>query len=901
MADSFDARRPPNFLVGKGRVTPRKELTTNSLNGDAANDNAPVYQDGSGDGTNVESMQNPLTPAGPDGAGMPRDGARGSQFLRPLSGPPSSVPPLPSSTERKSGSLLSGPASNAGSVPSAPPSQNGAPVPPMSNGGPMTPGPAWNNGPQSQPWNGGSLPPVPPMSNGGQRPSGSLGNNGQMPSGPPSWAGSPQPSNPLMSNGLQTPSTPSASNGGQRLSGSLGNNGQMPSGPPSWNGGPTLAGPPSWNGGPLPPVPPLSNGGPMPAGSLGNNGQMPSGPPSWNGGPLPPVPPMRNQGPMPPPGPGQGRGPAASRKMGLLKRARAKYNTLSRRSQLVVIILLCCMLLPFVTTLVEGVNAYILYSHARSGIQHLTNIQSIYSGLHANNTGYLNADRLHRTQQELDSAHEDFMQIRDSLDEDVVISGVGLLAPSQVSTLRSLAHIGVDATEMGQHFMGAIIKAAPGIHEPILAASSEPILTTQAFDLLHTALKQSLPLLKDMDEQSRGISVDVLPLSDHQRKQLTEILPVIPVISGVLEQADSMWPALGWILGVGTPRTFLIQTMDRAELRPTGGFTGQFAPLDINGGRVGQISLQDIGPFEKGSTMLPVVAGQRPPDVYNWWPIDNWGIRDSNLSADFPTSAKLTADLYKEEFNKPVDGVISFSLFLITHVLQITGPITVPLYKETITPQNLEEKLHFYQDQYGDNGGIRIEKEIEHVNDDQLARKLFTKRLTNLLMDHIRSAPPSELVALANEMLYALKTKDIEVYFTDPQVEALVGKYGSTGQIDTSTNHDGLMVVETNVSASKNSKYVRTNIQDNVTLDAAGGATHVVNIRFAYTWIDFPYGFDTYRDYVRVYVPPSAQFLGGNGFDLGQSNALCYSNCPDDVYGDGSLLCPTGMTNAGFG
>jgi hypothetical protein len=95
---------------------------------------------------------------------------------------------------------------------------------------------------------------------------------------------------------------------------------------------------------------------------------------------------------------------------------------------------------------------------------------------------------------------------------------------------------------------------------------------------------------------------------------------------------------------------------------------------------------------------------------------------------------------------------------------------------------------------------------------------------------------------------------------------------------------------------------VRTILQDTVTLDAEGGATHVLQMRLVYNQIGPVYGLDTYRDYVRVYVPPSAKFLWGNGFDSGQP--LCggpLPDCSDDgVYPHQELVCPTGQYNAGY-
>jgi hypothetical protein len=107
--------------------------------------------------------------------------------------------------------------------------------------------------------------------------------------------------------------------------------------------------------------------------------------------------------------------------------------------------------------------------------------------------------------------------------------------------------------------------------------------------------------------------------------------------------------------------------------------------------------------------------------------------------------------------------------------------------------------------------------------------------------------------------------------------------------------------------------------QDNVTLDAKGGATHHLTLTFAanYTY-DQVYGYMTYRDYLRIYAPPQATLLGGSGFDSGKP--LCWSPyylvsqsatpptpqaeptifagvpaCPANPYPNGGLVCPAGQ------
>jgi hypothetical protein len=349
--------------------------------------------------------------------------------------------------------------------------------------------------------------------------------------------------------------------------------------------------------------------------------------------------------------------------------------------------------------------------------------------------------------------------------------------------------------------------------------------------------------------------------------------------------------------------------MDSAELRATGGFTGQFGDLLLNGAHVGPIKLSNIGPYEEDLSssgtppnpeVYPKVQGQTAPSPYtDWWPIPNFGMRDANLSADFPTSAHIIMERYRYEFDRNVDGVMLFTPTLIRHILHVTGPIPIPAYHQTVTEQNLEDLLHYYQ---LDNAGIYQEQQVEHVSDTQIARKLFTQRVTTALINTVTHLPLNNLLTLAEEMFQSMKSKDLQIYVTNPQLEALIGTYGSTASLDRSASHDGLFVVQSNLSANKAAQYVTTSLQDHIQLNGQGGATHTLHLTLAYAQKGTVYGPDTYRDYVRIYAPPNSQLLSGNGFDqvgkpfCGDSDQSRYALCPPDVYGDGSLVCTPPIT-----
>jgi hypothetical protein len=576
------------------------------------------------------------------------------------------------------------------------------------------------------------------------------------------------------------------------------------------------------------------------------------------------------------------------------------------------ILLLIGLLLPTLLILVDAVSILVIYSRARSGMQHLLQVKEIVTTTGA--TGPLDSRNLNRAQEEFTAASADFQQVYSMLNRAVLAN----VLPRHLTSARALSKIGVNVADMGRELTKAAQQLAPTLRESLILQNppggskqekskksssfapgqdEKPLVTPAMLTLIRDTLEYSLPRLAEVEELAPSVSLDTLPVSVEQREQLGMLLEMVPSLRMDLEQVDALLGAAGWLLGIHEARTFLVQTMDRAELRPTGGFTGQFGELYVRYGRVAPFELKNIGPFEENNPRSPV-NGKRAPASFSWWPIPNWGLRDSNLSADFPTSARMAIDLYRYEFKRSVDGVIVFSPFLITRLLRILGPLSVPAYHETITAENMEERLHYYQ---LDNAGIRKEELIEHVEDPTLARKLFTARLAQILMERVRHISPEELVGIVREVLHALQTKDVQVYVTNPQVEAIFLKSGAAATINTTPLHDGLYIVQANVSASKASQYVRTRLKDTVYLDTRGGAKHVLQIQLVYNQIGSVYGLSTYRNYIRIYVPPASTFLWGSGFDNGEP--LCGGPlpacAPSGNYPHQELICPTGQYYAG--
>jgi hypothetical protein len=384
-------------------------------------------------------------------------------------------------------------------------------------------------------------------------------------------------------------------------------------------------------------------------------------------------------------------------------------------------------------------------------------------------------------------------------------------------------------------------------------------------------------------------------------------LPLALQVFGEMKNLIDAAPAL---LGVGQPAYYLILAMDNTELRPGGGEQGNYGVLELDGGKqsaknppalTDAITLDQayasiaapVPPLSNcdGNVMAGDGANSQgiswaqidPNGVTNspnvdWWfpyrclPGTGFGLRDSALSADFPTDARLSMQIAEAsniatKNHAPIQGVVAFTPSLIEAVLAATGGdlpmpgfIDTQTHKEVvITSTNLELEIHEQQT-------------ILH----QTNRKAFTHDLSTALFARLKTLHGSGMKTLFDIVMSALKSKDLQVYLADPRAELVLQQLGLDGSVATG-NGDGYMVVDANTCGCKANQYVSESQTDFVTLLPNGGAFHQLEINVTYDKRGSIFNpaalgtipFDDYTDLQRTYMPGDATIVGWSGFNPG--------------------------------
>ncbi len=528
------------------------------------------------------------------------------------------------------------------------------------------------------------------------------------------------------------------------------------------------------------------------------------------------------------------------------------------------ILLLMCILAPVFA--IVGYQAYNANYHrylslAGVGLQNLRTGANLLERLAQDP---LDAGTIDHARLEFAAAHTTFVQLDNGLES---IPGISVAIPVYGVRLQAALHLASAAVGLSQ--AGVLGCSILGIlvswfHDPLHTQGHG--LTMADFNTIDQDFQQMKVVLDQAIIAANQVQPGDVQFIPQVGKMITTFQSELPMLQTWLDAVGKLLPVLPAMLGIGTPAHYLVEVLDSTELRPTGGFIGNYGIATFSGGRLTSARITDVVLLDHPYAL----TGQRIPypPAYSWFPNylawDSWSFRDSNLDADFPTAARYGELNYQREGgNVPVLGVIAITPALIQQALAITGPIYVPEYHETVTAQNLVSLIHFHQ--LGGRAAGEGSSYIPSPDGHSSERKRFMELLAEHFLARVQQLSSSAMPQFLHLLTNALRTKDVEVYFNAGGAENVLQLLHLDGTIQ-SPPGDHLFIVDTNVSPNKANSFIVTTVNDQVTIDGQGNAVHRTTISYAWTLPGRDYGVGLYRDYVRVYAPSGSTLSAQDGW-----------------------------------
>lgn len=452
-------------------------------------------------------------------------------------------------------------------------------------------------------------------------------------------------------------------------------------------------------------------------------------------------------------------------------------------------------------------------------------------GLGSKSTKGQKVDPAHASmaQGDINLAISDFEAIHEKLQHPDFLLAVGGNVPKVQQLLQSgliLSSVATDGAKLANSLFPALIVMANIVNaSPISTTTSSTdsgdIVSASDFLQIKDAIPAATPFINHMAALIQSTPPDTLmaALNAKQQGELKPLLQLVPQIQPALGTLSDFLNVAPKLLGIGTgyPVSYLLMTLDRSEIRPVGGFQGQYAIFGAQGGRIGHISLTDVyktlEPFQNlvGTYNRPLdYPNLSLPAENSWFPNTQlgWAMRNSGLSPDFNQDArnalwylhnettciplaKLTRPVCFPGYDQAIipggdhlpivdasgkivgydparahmGGVIMIQTSILSQLLGVIGPIHIGCpYNVDVNAQNLETLIHTYQET---DAGRKIGNNPcgTQLSD---ATKRFTATIAQTLQDKVKTVPKGELLTFAGDLLQDLHTGDIRIYLSDP-------------------------------------------------------------------------------------------------------------------------------------
>lgn len=416
-----------------------------------------------------------------------------------------------------------------------------------------------------------------------------------------------------------------------------------------------------------------------------------------------------------------------------------------------------------------------------------------------------------------------------------------------VDTGNVLIHGGKNLSKAGELFTAAF-RNLNTLPEEFFAAQKSLSLVDRLS--LTEKLKQTMPkvaaataALKKAYENFSAVSENFIPAEIRPRFQSAK--NALEVLIGFMKIFEEDTPALLKLLGDKEPHTVLILLQNNHELRPTGGFIGNYMILETNDGYLTKSDVFDV--YSADHQLNEVVTPPAEILAVN----QRWFLRDSNYSAHFPLSADKAAWFLEKENGPGVDTVIAIDQSFIEKLIALTGPVAIPELKKPLTNANFSFILSYITE--AKLTGRENPKAVVHSFIQEFQKKVFA------------DVDPGQLFFALKA---AIESKHLLAYSRDPEVQAFFERRGGAGlmrgtpsflcertappgrgdrsevgscgsqpnEVEHTNKEDYLNIVHTSIGGNKNDAYISETIRHDTFLHSDGSIIDEVIISRTNHW-----------------------------------------------------------------
>ncbi|MDO8592324.1 MAG: DUF4012 domain-containing protein [bacterium] len=343
------------------------------------------------------------------------------------------------------------------------------------------------------------------------------------------------------------------------------------------------------------------------------------------------------------------------------------------------------------------------------------------------------------------------------------------------------------------------------------------------------------------------------------RSRLKQVDQQISQARSILAQAVPLAQLIPALAGYPDQAAFLVMLENNDELRPSGGFLGTYGILQTKDGDITDFYTDDIYHLDMPAQSRMNIE---PPPPIKKYLNSKWYLRDANWSPDWPASARRIEWFYQTESGlnpqarkiSGFNGVVALTPKLITDFLAVTGPLVIE--GQTYDKFNFQDLLQY-----------RVEKGYQRLGVSSWQRKQVIGEIAKELKKKIFALSAGQLPLIMEALSASLLSKDLQLYFTDPQLEKIAVDSGWAGEIKNYSG-DYLMAVDANLGALKTDAVMSRGLEYEV-VQGSNGLFSRLALSYANNGRE-DWKTTAYKSYTRIFVPLGSELIGISGYAPGQ-------------------------------
>jgi hypothetical protein len=366
-------------------------------------------------------------------------------------------------------------------------------------------------------------------------------------------------------------------------------------------------------------------------------------------------------------------------------------------------------------------------------------------------------------------------------------------------------------------------------------------------------LEDALAIMHEALEKRTEIDESELP--GRVQGNLWKIDDMIDRVEGQLELAEQR-PMAYQALGGDETRRYLILFQNPAELRPTGGFVGTIAELEVASGQIQSYEFQDVYDISQAYNASDHQV-EPPRGIARFVRDDKLQFQDANWWVNFPDSAELLLEMADAAGWDEFDGVAAVQPETIQDMIAITGPITVEVDGEDrdITADNLHEEAERQR---------RIQREGESS---ETAHKEVIEIIGEVLIDQLSLGDRDDLIPAVLMLFDRLDQRDMQAFHTDAEVQTFLEKRNWAGLREPEPGTPTLSVALANVTGLKTSLAMQPTLHLEIEEPSGGLVEAELTLSLEHSGAEggdpFYEGFQRY--WVDVALPSGSELIDSEG------------------------------------